>query len=293
MENEKYSGDVVSFGDIPMDYLMHYGIKGQKWGVRRYQNKDGSLTKAGRKRYAKLEAEMEKLGGKKDDDGSSKPKKVRDMSDDELRSAINRLRMEDEYNRMYSQLHPQKTKNGKKYADKLLSEAVNGISEGAKQVIKDALIKKGKEALGINDAGDKSLETLKKTAEIMGYKSKIAASESVIAKRNKEKAADEAEAAKAKTMADAAAAKANADKVQAERDEEAYRYSNYRHKSYNETYSGTVVDDGHKSSSSSSERKSYYDGPIVDADYTEVKNSPATQLGQRYIAGYLEEPKDN
>ena len=32
-------------------FLMHHGIKGQKWGVRRFQNPDGSLTKAGTKRY--------------------------------------------------------------------------------------------------------------------------------------------------------------------------------------------------------------------------------------------------
>lgn len=32
--------------------LYHYGIKGQKWGVRRYQNSDGSLTAAGKKRYS-------------------------------------------------------------------------------------------------------------------------------------------------------------------------------------------------------------------------------------------------
>lgn len=34
-----------------MNELYHYGVLGQKWGVRRYQNKDGSLTSAGKKRY--------------------------------------------------------------------------------------------------------------------------------------------------------------------------------------------------------------------------------------------------
>lgn len=33
------------------EYLAHHGIKGQKWGIRRYQNPDGTLTAAGRKRY--------------------------------------------------------------------------------------------------------------------------------------------------------------------------------------------------------------------------------------------------
>jgi hypothetical protein len=33
--------------------LYHYGKKGQKWGVRRYQNADGTLTEAGKKRYAR------------------------------------------------------------------------------------------------------------------------------------------------------------------------------------------------------------------------------------------------
>ena len=33
--------------------LYHYGVKGMKWGIRRYQNKDGTLTSKGKKRYGK------------------------------------------------------------------------------------------------------------------------------------------------------------------------------------------------------------------------------------------------
>lgn len=36
---------------LPSDVLEHHGIEGQRWGVRRYQNEDGTLTAAGRKRY--------------------------------------------------------------------------------------------------------------------------------------------------------------------------------------------------------------------------------------------------
>ena len=35
------------------DFIAHHGTKGQRWGIRRYQNADGSLTPAGRKRYMK------------------------------------------------------------------------------------------------------------------------------------------------------------------------------------------------------------------------------------------------
>ena len=39
--------------------LYHWGIKGMKWGVRRYQNKDGTLTPAGKRRQAKQEYDAE------------------------------------------------------------------------------------------------------------------------------------------------------------------------------------------------------------------------------------------
>lgn len=45
--------------------LAHWGIKGMRWGIRRYQNKDGSLTKAGRKRYKDSDQEEETVEQKK------------------------------------------------------------------------------------------------------------------------------------------------------------------------------------------------------------------------------------
>lgn len=56
------------------DYLEHHGILGQRWGVRRYQNSDGSLTSEGKKRYG-----------------------YKTMSDSELRDAVNRKRLENRY----------------------------------------------------------------------------------------------------------------------------------------------------------------------------------------------------
>ena len=40
-------------GTVESTELYHHGIKGQKWGVRRYQNPDGSLTAAGQRHYSK------------------------------------------------------------------------------------------------------------------------------------------------------------------------------------------------------------------------------------------------
>ena len=42
---------MMPYGYIKNDELRHYGIKGMKWGIRRFQNKDGSLTPSGKKRY--------------------------------------------------------------------------------------------------------------------------------------------------------------------------------------------------------------------------------------------------
>lgn len=161
------------------DELYHWGIKGMRWGVRRYQNKDGSLTPAGKKRRAKLEGELEKLGGSSkkgsgDSDAAAaqpvKKKTAGNMSDDELARAITRARMEDEYRRLRPE--PQKPEKNA-FAKQMLNDVIKpaAINSGRKlaQEAMDGLIKK--------ITGDKvdpnSLEALKKTYEKMDYKQKI------------------------------------------------------------------------------------------------------------------------
>lgn len=73
------------------DELYHWGIKGMKWGVRRYQNKDGTLTSEGKKHYSQDHEDYTRAHTKKN---------VREMSDSELNARINRLQKEQQYERL-------------------------------------------------------------------------------------------------------------------------------------------------------------------------------------------------
>ncbi len=151
--------------------LYHHGIPGMKWGVRRYQNKDGSLTAAGRKRAAKLENQYNKLTGKKmgnksDDKSSNKPKR---LTNEELKEKTNRLRLENEYAREtsnYKALHPQKISKGKAFVNSLKNDVVKpAAKEAGKRVLTNYLEKVGKDLVGLNDKKANSSEELAKRAQ--------------------------------------------------------------------------------------------------------------------------------
>lgn len=101
--------------------LCHYGVKGQKWGVRRYQNKDGTLTDAGKERYGAednsnkmsektykstmdilnaaktISNETANLAAPKKGSKIVNKKNYKNMSDEELRKKVNRLQLERQY----------------------------------------------------------------------------------------------------------------------------------------------------------------------------------------------------
>lgn len=95
--------------------LYHYGVLGMKWGVRRYQNPDGSLTEAGKKRYADKEV---KKARKQDS------KYRRTLSDDELKEKVDRLKME----KQLKDLTKEDVSPGKKYVENLLSSSGSKIA---------------------------------------------------------------------------------------------------------------------------------------------------------------------
>lgn len=197
----------------PDGELYHWGIKGMKWGQRRYQNKDGSLTPAGKKRYAKEEADLKarekaikgrekaaarqaKLDAKKAEldareqalkngnktsttakPAAPKQRTIKDMTDDELRDYTSRMRLEKEFyeaRRNLAAANPPQVSRGKQFVNSLVNDA---LAPAAISVGKSWMENTLRKKLGLESV--KTLEDRWKKAD---YKKKIAEAERDLAK---------------------------------------------------------------------------------------------------------------
>lgn len=110
-----------------MDELQHHGIKGQKWGVRRFQNADGSLTTAGKQRASETKEQTD-------------AKNRGTLTNAQLKQKIERLQLE----KQLRELTNQEVNSGRVYAQKILKDVGSKVLTTAAS---GALLYAGKAAI--------------------------------------------------------------------------------------------------------------------------------------------------
>ena len=98
--------------------LQHHGVKGQKWGVRR------TPEQLGRRKLTRKKNRF--LSGKQKSESNSK-KNVKDMTDDEIRTKINRLELEKRYKDLLKAENQSRNSRGKAFVTDILEKSGKNI----------------------------------------------------------------------------------------------------------------------------------------------------------------------
>lgn len=284
------------------DELYHYGVKGQKWGVRRTPAQLGhetakksssavkkaasSAAKAVSKAYSTHKAKTQaKKQAKENVETNKKIKKksIDEMTDAELQQRIRRMQLEQQYN----QLSPKKVSAGKKFVDNVADAVVPALKSTGRKALEKAL----SDALGLDKKTLSEMDKLREETEKSNLKTQQARNEDYMNNRNKKDPLEDlrkaAEASRLvnqmdrdKTAMDERARKREEDK----RDREKTPIDADDYESPSSDYE----------SPSSNRGKSYVDN-VVDVEWnttpvSELSRYREISSGQNYVRGLLEDP---
>ena len=134
--------------------LYHHGVKGMKWGVRKTPVRSSSGATRKRKSNT-LSLFKKKKTTRKVSSANSSPaqtKSIKDMSDDELRKRIERVRLEQQY----QQLNPKTVSRGQRIAKRIMNNIIVPAAEDiGEQVVKSIMVNGVNKALSLE--GDRKV----------------------------------------------------------------------------------------------------------------------------------------